>query len=424
MARVPESVLHHAWLWQWRLPTVMTTTDGHEITILHPGWLRYTPGPDFQKAQILMDGVLYQGDVEIHIESKDWYRHGHQKDPAYRHVILHAVLTASVPTLNFERLPVPQIELGRYLSMEDLQHLMNLVCDHRPRGPRCAEYRLHRSDEDLLQLLKQMGSGYIVHRSRLMEAEYNNTGLYETLHRKFMRALGYGGYSAFFEQLAKQFPWPLFQSMATETPVELYGRLLEKIRGVHSRSSSAGEKSGPIHPGRPYNQPERRLAWYVAFVGAGGHRNPLEDMMRLAQESLSKNISEKAFKELWASLLLQVRTVHPMFFYNGGRDKHGNSLMGRQRFNTIWWNVFVPAGLMVKSEYNPSLVSLEKLRTGPMERDWIQRLMMRQLNINTENFRINAPLVQLGFHGLFRLICNDLRLSCWHCPLKRNDSPF
>lgn len=81
-----------SYLWQYKLLLrPLFTTDGEEIHIINPGTLNTDSGPDFFNAQIKMGDTLWAGNVEIHIRSSDWNRHGHQKDDAYNNTILHVV---------------------------------------------------------------------------------------------------------------------------------------------------------------------------------------------------------------------------------------------------------------------------------------------------------------------------------------------
>ena len=80
----------------------MAATSGAKIEIVHPGDWNRGAGPDFLGAEILVDGKRLRGDIEIHLRCADWHAHGHDRDPHFGGVILHAVLlpgTKDVSTL-------------------------------------------------------------------------------------------------------------------------------------------------------------------------------------------------------------------------------------------------------------------------------------------------------------------------------------
>ena len=68
------------------------TADGRTLVIRHPGRWNHLGGPDFIGARLRIDGLEVTGDVELHLDAKDWVVHGHADDPAYENVILHVVL--------------------------------------------------------------------------------------------------------------------------------------------------------------------------------------------------------------------------------------------------------------------------------------------------------------------------------------------
>lgn len=82
------------YVWQQRLYSCLLTTDGLPIEVLHPGLRNRELGPDFFNAKVRYDGILWAGNVEMHMRASDWYRHHHQTNPAYGSVILHVVLEA------------------------------------------------------------------------------------------------------------------------------------------------------------------------------------------------------------------------------------------------------------------------------------------------------------------------------------------
>jgi len=91
MMEIKEDFLHY--IWKFRLfNTPLQDTDGSIIEIFDPGQLNTDSGPDFFNASIKADQVTWAGNVEIHLKSSDWNRHGHHLDPAYDNVILHAVV--------------------------------------------------------------------------------------------------------------------------------------------------------------------------------------------------------------------------------------------------------------------------------------------------------------------------------------------
>lgn len=82
------------YVWQQRLFSSIETLDGQPLDVIHPGLRNQEVGPDFFNAKIRYDGLLWVGNVEMHIRSSDWYRHHHQDNRVYDSVILHVVLQA------------------------------------------------------------------------------------------------------------------------------------------------------------------------------------------------------------------------------------------------------------------------------------------------------------------------------------------
>jgi len=89
-----EKNLYKAWLNQEFNLKGLQTVEGHALSILSPGTRNESEGPDFRDAMIMIDEKFEQGNIELHLESGDWYNHGHDHDPHYNNVILHVVLNA------------------------------------------------------------------------------------------------------------------------------------------------------------------------------------------------------------------------------------------------------------------------------------------------------------------------------------------
>jgi hypothetical protein len=70
---------------------VWETVSGKRLQILSPGRRNVDAGPDFLDMAILLDGMIIVGNAEYHRSDEDWFRHGHQDDPAYQNIILHII---------------------------------------------------------------------------------------------------------------------------------------------------------------------------------------------------------------------------------------------------------------------------------------------------------------------------------------------
>lgn len=86
-----EMLLHYLWehrLWNYG---ALQTDDGLKVEVIDPGKHNLDSGPDFFNAKVKIGNRLWAGNVEIHTKASDWFRHGHQTDPAYQSIILHVV---------------------------------------------------------------------------------------------------------------------------------------------------------------------------------------------------------------------------------------------------------------------------------------------------------------------------------------------
>ena len=120
---MPESILHYIWLKGIALSYPQQTTDGKRVEILSVGQHNLDTGPDFSNAciRIYESAEHYQdwvGNVEIHVQSSDWYKHHHETDAAYDSIIMHVVRKADKPVYNSQGQAVPQLELN-YPDLED-----------------------------------------------------------------------------------------------------------------------------------------------------------------------------------------------------------------------------------------------------------------------------------------------------------------
>ena len=84
-----EQLLHYVWKHKLFPLKPLRTTDGMEVEVIDPGLWNTNAGPDFFNAKIKIGGVLWVGNIEIHLKASDWKLHHHDTNSDYDNVILH-----------------------------------------------------------------------------------------------------------------------------------------------------------------------------------------------------------------------------------------------------------------------------------------------------------------------------------------------
>lgn len=106
-----EDFLHYVWKYQKLTTALLTTISGETVSVVHPGLHNTNAGPDFLNAQLVIDGQLWAGNVEIHVKSSDWYAHKHQDDFNYDSVLLHVVWEYNVTVFRENDEPIPTVAI-------------------------------------------------------------------------------------------------------------------------------------------------------------------------------------------------------------------------------------------------------------------------------------------------------------------------
>ena len=199
-----EWLLHYVWKHKMLPLKALTTSDRQEIEVIDPGLHNHDQGPDFFNAKIRLGGTLWAGNVEVHLRSSDWYRHGHDSDPAYNSVILHVVgeIDGEVRTAEGKTLPQVQIDIPQRIrqSYEELCRTEDYPRCHRII-PSIPTMKVHQwMDALLVERLKE--------RSELVAERATRTcndwerATFVTLSRSF----GFGLNGDAFERWAMRIP--------------------------------------------------------------------------------------------------------------------------------------------------------------------------------------------------------------------------
>lgn len=199
-----ERLLHYVWKHKMLPLRTLITSDGQEVEVIDPGLHNHDQGPDFFNAKIRLDKTLWAGNVEVHLRSSDWYRHGHDNDPAYNSVILHVVgeIDREVRTAEGKTLPQIQLDIPQKTrqSYEELCRTEDYPRCHRII-PLVPQLKVHQwMDALLVERLKER-SELVTERAARTDGDWERA-TFVTLSRSF----GFGLNGDAFERWAMKVP--------------------------------------------------------------------------------------------------------------------------------------------------------------------------------------------------------------------------
>lgn len=198
-----EQLLHYVWKHRLFYKN-LRTPDGTPIEVLDVGTHNTNAGPDFFNAKIKIGDNVWAGNIEIHQNSQEWFRHKHETDEAYNSVILHIVENMNCQITNKSGHTVLQCEIRYPQSIkENIDFLLNAdisvpCCNYIKEFPTLhlqswinalLTERLERKSNDIFLLLEK----------------FNNSWT-DTFFVILARSMGFGINSDAFQQLALSLP--------------------------------------------------------------------------------------------------------------------------------------------------------------------------------------------------------------------------
>ena len=344
-----ENLLHYVWKHRLYVSGEFKTTDGITLEIIDPGTHNTDAGPDFFNAKIKLDGNLWAGNVEIHTQASDWYKHKHDVDKAYNSVILHVienfdeseVYNQSGKTIPQWIMPVPESIRINYLYL--LSRDSAVPCLSRIyeipeiywtdwKNALTTE-RLEYKIQTIFQILRNCHDDW-------------NEAFYITLARNF----GFGINNDAFERLAKSLPlrYVLKHSDSPQQVEALFlgqaGLLEETIpdddyyRTLQQEYNFLSKKYGlqPLESSlfkslriRPNNFPHIKIVQLAGFIGR--------------ERSLFSRVLEKDnihdFQSLFFSAVSDYWETHYQFGKTSPRRKKG---LGLSAIHILLINTIVP----------------------------------------------------------------------------------
>lgn len=200
-----EHLISH--LWKYRLYNKeLFTTTGLPVTVIKPGEQQSHAGPDFFNARIRIGETLWAGNVEIHVKSSDWYRHGHQSDRSYDNVILHVVYESDTEIIQDNLLVVPTVSLSNQMDRSIFERITDLR-NSTAEIP-CGESLGQLESVVMKSWLDRMLVERLEHKSRLVDLALcaNRNDWEDAFFQLLARNFGFKVNALPFEMLARVLP--------------------------------------------------------------------------------------------------------------------------------------------------------------------------------------------------------------------------
>ncbi len=186
-ATIMERLIHYVWKHRILPMNHLLTTDGQPLEVVDSGLHNSNAGPDFFNAKVRIGDTMWAGNVEVHLRSSDWHRHGHDSDPAYNNVVLHVVCEADceVVTQNLRHPAQLQLAIPEILR-QDYERLFSV--DRYPRChsiiPKLDTFLIHSWMDTLLQERICQRSQRVMEHLQATDGDWEKA-LFMTLARNF-----------------------------------------------------------------------------------------------------------------------------------------------------------------------------------------------------------------------------------------------
>jgi hypothetical protein len=204
---ITEDFLHYVWKFRLFDHAGLQTVDGVELEIFSAGLHNMDAGPDFQNARVRIGDTVWAGNVELHISSSDWQKHGHNTNNAYDNVILHVVYRDDFPLILANGRKIPTLELDNRIPADLYNRYHNLVFGAQTIIPCEASIRLVDSLTMHNWLCRVLVERLEKKSAAVFTALNINRGDWEETFYQFLAAnFGFKTNALPFELLAKSIP--------------------------------------------------------------------------------------------------------------------------------------------------------------------------------------------------------------------------
>jgi len=189
---VKELSLHYIWQHQLFFSTNLKTTSGEKISIKDKGEYNQNSGPDYFNGKIYIEGILFAGNIEIHLLTSDWNKHRHDSDPSYDNVILHVVFEHDKEIKNSKGIIIPTLEL-KFILFPDLSVLKKPINISVLKQPICKNNSVIIDGSIQKEWLNKLYQKRVSDKVKEVENIYENSNqiLEETIYQVSAKSFGF-----------------------------------------------------------------------------------------------------------------------------------------------------------------------------------------------------------------------------------------
>jgi hypothetical protein len=315
--KIREDFLQFVWLHRLYKQTTLKTNKGSILEVIHPGELNTNAGADFFNARIRTGDLVLAGNIEVHVKTSEWLKHGHQHNRAYDTIILHVVFEHDTDIEQNENNRVEVLELKPLLS----EHILE-VYKHFQRSEKalpCAFAMTEVPETISFSWLNRMAVERLEHKMQDIETRFEqfNGDFLQTFFALLLRAFGFKVNSLPFELIASYLPLQVLlkhsnsnvqiealllgtAGMLEETFQDKYLRELQNeysfLRDKYKLSQLSQEifKYARMRPG---NFPALRLAQLARLIYS--QNNLFLQLEKLCDAKLLKKILDIELNDYW-----------------------------------------------------------------------------------------------------------------------------
>ncbi len=275
----PEAELESLWA-DALLPGQLCHSQAHgSVAVLDSGCWSRGEGPDFQRAEVEINGVRMRGDVELSLSAEDWELSGHAENPLFNDVILHVVFTPPPPqwyTRNSLHREIPLLYVPEERWMEACGRSYPLVGLEQGEAP-LESMPLGQ----LVTLMQAAAARRVEYKRHLFCSRAAVVGESQTWYEALASTLGYSANKQAMGVLARRAPLeelgeraeailfgtagflqPVLPERAGEDSRAYHRHVWDAWWSVRDQYALSARRRIPWHlgAGRPLNHPHRRVA--------------------------------------------------------------------------------------------------------------------------------------------------------------------